>query len=82
MPRLVTPVAPAPNSNSTVLVGAGSERSGGLDGEPALNAGDINSVGGIAIDSTGAIFFSDSTTTVNTIRRISGVRDIERVNPQ
>lgn len=68
--RLITPGIPAPNSTATVFAGAGSERNGGLDGEPALNAADISSVGGIAVDSTGAVFFSDQS--VNTIRSISG----------
>jgi hypothetical protein len=67
--RLITPVAPPPNSTATVLAGAGVERNGGLDSEPATNAADIGTVGGIAIDSTGALFFSDQS--VNTIRRVA-----------
>ena len=67
--RVITPVAPAPNSTATVLAGAGVERNGGLDGESATSAADIGSVGGIAVDSTGAVFFSDQS--VNTIRRVA-----------
>jgi hypothetical protein len=58
--RLLTLGATAPATTFVPFAGTGVERNGGTDGgEPATNADDIGQVGGIAIDSTGAVFFSD-----------------------
>lgn len=66
--RRVTVVGTKGDSTTTVFAGTGSENNGGVDGGPAL-AANIGPVGGIAVDSTGAVFFSDGGT--NTVRKIA-----------